>query len=424
MAKIINMNDLCTIYMGITQNIIRNIEFASRICYDTNDKTTKDSWSSYIRARVNSGHESVTEHGLISTIIDFTATSVVTDFATASSLTDWTTEEVHVIEEALSCSNSLLHYVKEYPNRLDAMGKPILIISGNVKMWRDLFKYLFSNTLKQYRNGHGAVFSEIIKMFNLFNSYCDNIFTVDIPEMKLSQDFIQSSGYFSSNVKYRLVTKWKSVDIPQYDELDVLYSENGNEMRLLSLDNFAQEFNTQMETPWYIKEFINQHAKDLYSVSYVVNMPRVITQQEARHRINSISQRSQRYVDEVEKDADFYVPKEINGDKYHDISVDAVENIHESYTMHMTYNEFMQLSLKFYKALREDNIKKEDARFVLPNAIFSKMVVTKPFYTLPHYFKERCSDAAQKEIREPARALRDYLNNRFSYIVQEGDKLF
>lgn len=417
MAKIINMNDLCTIYMGITQNIIRNIEFASRICYDANDKMTEDSWSTYIRARVNSGHESVTEHGLISVIIDFTATSAITDFATASSLTDWTSEEVHVIEEALSCSNSLLHYVKEYPNRLDAMGKPILIISGNIKMWRDLFKYLFSNTLKQYRNGHGAVFSEIIKMFNLFNSYCDSIFTVDIPEMKLSQDFIQSDGYFSSNVKYRLVTKWKSVDIPQYDELDVLYSENGNEMRLLSLDNFAQEFNTQMETPWYIKEFINQHAKDLYSVSYVVNMPRVITQQEARHRINSISQRSQRYVNEASGDTEFYIPETIRGSKQYEFKVGE-------FKMSTSYKEYFEIALKLYDALLKNGIKKEDARFVLPNAIFSKMVVTKPFYTLPHYFKERCSDAAQKEIREPARALRDYLNTRFSYVVQAGDKLF
>ena len=234
-------------------------------------------------------------------------------------------------------------------------------------------------------------------MVRIFDYHCKGIFTIDMPEFhsdnievfKTSmlplpfkntgasdeRNFYEDSNYY---FRYRFQEDWDSVPIIKTENCDLVYRG--------------------FDTPMYLKHFIAYHTKDLNSVSYVIRMPRIVTQQESRHRINSISQRSQRYVDEVSKDCEFYCPPSIDPAKrYGDY----------------TYEEFMDLAKVMYKNLRDTGVKKEDARNVLPGGIYSTMVVTKPLYTLPHYFHERCDNAAQAEIRLPAIALRDYLNNYF-----------
>jgi thymidylate synthase (FAD) len=53
-----------------------------------------------------------------------------------------------------------------------------------------------------------------------------------------------------------------------------------------------------------------------------------------------------------------------------------------------------------YQALRELGIRKEDARFVLPNAAATRIIVTMNFRELLHFFRIRISGPAQWEIRE------------------------
>jgi len=53
-----------------------------------------------------------------------------------------------------------------------------------------------------------------------------------------------------------------------------------------------------------------------------------------------------------------------------------------------------------YRALRELGVRKEDARFVLPNATATRIVVTMNFRELLHVFRLRINPAAQWEIRE------------------------
>jgi thymidylate synthase (FAD) len=47
-------------------------------------------------------------------------------------------------------------------------------------------------------------------------------------------------------------------------------------------------------------------------------------------------------------------------------------------------------------------VRKEDARFVLPNATATRIIVTMNFRSLRHLFAVRCDKAAQWEIRELA----------------------
>lgn len=55
-----------------------------------------------------------------------------------------------------------------------------------------------------------------------------------------------------------------------------------------------------------------------------------------------------------------------------------------------------------YKALRKLGIPKEDARFVLPNATATRVIMTMNFREYRHFIKVRMDKAAQWEIRQLA----------------------
>lgn len=421
MASISYSNEEAHFLMGISDKIIRVIEFASRLCYDANEKMTPTSWEKYIGARVKSGHESVIEHGLISVIIDF-------KFSCDS--------EVIEIEDSIAKSNTLLHFVNEYGWNPSSYRSRQIIISGNLKMWRDFFKYIIRE--RHITNS----LSIILNMFLIFDEHSHRIFTKDIPELNISDSIISSRYlFYKENLYLNLGKKWDERELLDESKMELIYRQNnidynestgelvevsedfdtGIEYYCASCDNFIRDLtlstNVSKNLPDYLIAFIQYHTLDINSVSIFVKMPRIVTQQESRHRINSISQRSQRYVDESVGDMKYYIPPTIDKNQIFKVAKGDI-------TLDVTYADMNEWIMAFYNALRVENVPKEDARFILNNGIYSLMMVTKPFYTLPHYFKERCSQAAQKEIREPAIALRNYLNNKFAFTVPSGVNVF
>jgi thymidylate synthase (FAD) len=125
-----------------------------------------------------------------------------------------------------------------------------------------------------------------------------------------------------------------------------------------------------------------EHASFTFSIEGV---SRAMTHQLVRHRIASYTQQSQRYVayDTLEK---FVTPPNIaNNIKAKKIFDDTLEKISEA-----------------YKKLLEMRIPKEDARFILPNAAKTNIIVTMNARELRHFFNLRCCNRAQWEIREAA----------------------
>lgn len=59
----------------------------------------------------------------------------------------------------------------------------------------------------------------------------------------------------------------------------------------------------------------------------------------------------------------------------------------------------MQACAEAYRALVDDGVPAEDARFVLPNAAETKIIVTMNARELIHFFCLRCCERAQWEIR-------------------------
>jgi len=111
----------------------------------------------------------------------------------------------------------------------------------------------------------------------------------------------------------------------------------------------------------------------------IENCSRAMTHQLVRHRLMSVSQQSQRYVDE--ENFSFVVPPTVPKEFQKEFSDD------------------MEAIRQMYIKWRDKGLKKEDARFVLPNACTSEIVVTANFREWRHIIKLRTSAAAQWEIR-------------------------
>lgn len=135
---------------------------------------------------------------------------------------------------------------------------------------------------------------------------------------------------------------------------------------------------------------------------YLEGVSRAMTHQLVRHRVASYSQRSQRYVGH--DDFDFVVPPQFEGKKVADRGgeLDAVQY----------FTDTMKLIAERYRALNEalgrtGEVSNEDARYVLPNACESKIVVTMNARELLHFFEERLCLRAQWEIRGVADRMLD-----------------
>jgi thymidylate synthase (FAD) len=69
------------------------------------------------------------------------------------------------------------------------------------------------------------------------------------------------------------------------------------------------------------------------------------------------------------------------------------------------FHEDMKAIQQMYRKWRRRGVRKEDARFVLPNACTSEIVVSANFREWRHIFKTRISSKAQWEIRQACCAM-------------------
>lgn len=148
-----------------------------------------------------------------------------------------------------------------------------------------------------------------------------------------------------------------------------------------------------------------EHASFTFAIEGV---SRALLAQITRHRLASYSVQSQRYV--AEKNFEYVLPPEIEGDeKAKKIFLDSMARAHEDYLKisdilsEKYYAEFLAEGNDEKEAKRKAQKKAiEDARFVLPNACDTKMVATFNARSLQNFFKHRCCNRAQWEIRELA----------------------
>jgi thymidylate synthase (FAD) len=125
-----------------------------------------------------------------------------------------------------------------------------------------------------------------------------------------------------------------------------------------------------------------EHAAFTFGIEGV---SRALLAQLTRHRIASFSVQSQRYV-KFKNGVEFIIPHSASKDK------NTLEK----------FKAFLKKSEDFYKELLEMGMAAEDARYILPNASSTKIILTMNARELRHFFSLRCCNRAQWEIREMA----------------------
>jgi len=126
-----------------------------------------------------------------------------------------------------------------------------------------------------------------------------------------------------------------------------------------------------------------EHATFTFAIE---GISRVTSHQLVRHRLASFSQQSQRYVKINKEGFPYIVPKSIaQEEKLNKIFIDAIKKLD-----------------RIYHILLDHNIEAEDARYILPQAVTTKMILSANARELLLIFKLRCCNRAQWEIREVA----------------------
>ncbi len=196
-------------------------------------------------------------------------------------------------------------------------------------------------------------------------------------------------------VKVNLITHTPEPEKIVAAAAKMCYSNSGSEN---ILDNLTPEKTTK---------FLNHlmslgHESPLEHITFtfgVEGVSRSLLAQLTRHRMASYSVKSQRYVEEGS--FEFITPPEIEKNE------EALKKYNETMdTILKSYNDLTEILFSEHKKTMDEKAARkkaiEDARFVLPNACETKLVMTFNARSLLNFFSERCCERAQWEIRELA----------------------
>ena len=143
----------------------------------------------------------------------------------------------------------------------------------------------------------------------------------------------------------------------------------------------------------FIEDVVNSgHTSPVEHVQLsfaIEGISRALTHQLVRHRIASYSQQSQRYVDG--SNFDYILPPAIAANP---ASKERFELCMEQ--IGSAYREIREMLVANGRTATQAS---EDARFVLPQAAETRIVVSMNCRSLLHFFEERCCSRAQWEIR-------------------------
>lgn len=138
----------------------------------------------------------------------------------------------------------------------------------------------------------------------------------------------------------------------------------------------------------FVRARIRNGEENLLEHAYVQleirGISRACLQQLVRHRYHTVySVESQRYVSQ--ENAQFVMPPEIR-----------------KRGLEVVFEDMCKFCLRSYQEMMDRGIKKEDARYILPEATATNLIITYNFRGLRHLLRMRCDKKAQWEIRDLA----------------------
>jgi thymidylate synthase (FAD) len=174
----------------------------------------------------------------------------------------------------------------------------------------------------------------------------------------------------------------------------------------------AQEGPMRVTLLGYTQPLLDDPALLLHhgsAVFFFEGISRACTHQLVRHRLASFSQESQRYVELDKGGWEAIVPPAVA----------------ENPAALAEYQEFWALAEQKYARLRELGLRKEDARFLLPNAAETRIVATMNFAAWSHFLWLRAVDkAAQWEIRAMGQRVLEMLHGLAPEVFAEQWRVY
>jgi len=163
-----------------------------------------------------------------------------------------------------------------------------------------------------------------------------------------------------------------------------------------SVDDLKKQVQTKDLASFIEKLTDMRHLSPVEHVTFtfgIEGISRACSHQIVRHRLASYSQQSQRYVGQLSKKSggfNFIVPPSIEKIGKKQWFIEKMETIQK------WYDELVEM------LGNKGEIAFEDARFLLPNAAETKIIITMNARELLHFFRVRCCNRAQWEIRAMA----------------------
>lgn len=345
----------------ITPNVGNIIEHAGRTCYRSFNNIKEDSYKTFISGIVKSGHESVIEHSnMVYVILKAQHKDIKAD-----------SNNINRFLINLMMYNGLITVTEN---------QAFYVLSGNIRMFKDLVREYVR--IKAINNKNNPIIDNIMNSFYTLPEY----FFIDmVNDGILSKDKFKLDPHFKeSNNEMPEIVLNKYVTVINHDKFS--FAVRGFITKNDGVDNSAHRISIPSAV-------LRKHNR----ITLVIDAPRYITHQIVRHRLASYSQVSQRYC--LEEGLNIYVPEAIKA------------NPAANATANMLYKN----ALDTYKALIDEDIKKEDARSVLTNAQMSTIVMTATVEEFDHFINVRADKAAQNFIRdEIAVPLKEYLERYYA----------
>lgn len=352
---------------------VANIYEACTCCYDNTKPLTYIEKKEYIKKRVNSGHESILEHGRMAIKIK--------NIKDANLIAELTTYEYS-------------RYLEFYSiHREDDMYN--LIINGSIRAYKH---FMTNTTMNDYDRNPIVRFIHTSLTENTVGELFGNSFIMYQEPPKFVD--VESSKHDSSLYVSRAYNRQLSGI--QYD---TVISDKTINMATTNIKAPVKKVDIGIDTSW-INDLYNDpdiSLDILFNILAVTvvfkNMSRTATHQLVRHR-NAITQESQRYVDY--QDASFTIPvPDYDDDKEYTITLFGQKK-------NVNLRELATELMSVYKQLTDAGLKKEEARAYLPsNVNCRRLYMTFSVNTLVAFLNLRTDPHAQYEIRQYALAIKD-----------------
>lgn len=152
----------------------------------------------------------------------------------------------------------------------------------------------------------------------------------------------------------------------------------------------------------FVKGIIKSGHTSMLEMAHVIfdveGVSRSCLAQVSRHRIGvTLAVQSQRYVNQ--QDNKFVFPPELEYNKFDD-------------EKNLIFENAIQNARAAYRDLLSLGVKKEDARFVLPEATSTNFTICFNFRSLRHFLELRLSSHAQWEVRKLAQEFKRLITER------------